>query len=1212
MIANTRKTLLPLIILLGLFIPNVVFGADNIKSLWKNYVPDGQPFSTTTDIDFSQHALRAVIDLSTCRMDRQLEDILSFGSNISQWNGTHVHLYYTRSSQSLQIDVLIAGQGNVVRTDIILPSTDLTVEFNRDGLIVNGESYAGATVCQLISSMNHIEIGSTEGNTRSWATYKDVSLIPYTAPQSKPNPADFSVGFISDQTFFQHKKEVGHATFIPYTTEAEMKADAHYDRPWLTPEKAQTIDLNGVWKFKYIAGTSSGPGESDFFADKYDDESWDTIRVPLSWEMAGYGKPVYTNVGYPFYNTPPRAMTGISGNGVVDDNAIGFYRRMFRLPDGWTDKRVFIHFDGVYSAAVVWVNGQYAGYSQGSNNDAEFDITELVRRGDNQLSVRVYRWSDGSYLEGQDMWHLSGIHRDVYLVATPKVFVRDHRITADLTADATSGSMTVELTVDNRDSISAAKTFTVKLLDPDGATVASGTTYYSGTDTQKLSVMLSSLAQLKPWTAETPNLYTVTVSQIEGGSEEMVFSTKYGFRKITKSGNLVYINGKRVFFKGVNTQDTHPEYGRAIDVATMLKDVTLMKQANVNTVRTSHYPRQPKMYAMFDYYGLYCMDEADMECHYNQSLASNASWSAAITDREVRMVLRDRNHPSIIFWSMGNESGGASNLMAAIAEVRKLDDRMIHYEGNNAIADISSSMYPTVSDVTARKGGYAGKPYFICEYAHAMGQALGNFKEYWDVIENSTGIIGACIWDWVDQAIYDPVRLKQSEKTDSRGFHYWTAGYDYNTVNADIGFQGNFMDNGIITPDRAWTGKLTEVRKVYQNAVFEKFENKTATIRNKNSFVNLSDYNLAYEVLRDGSVVERGAVPMPGVAPEGTGTVQVPYTTETTDGAEYLIVLSLTLKAAQSWGMAGYAVAYEQFKITERPELKAYSSRGTISVSGQTVTGMTADGQTFSIVFAGGKINSWTYAGKQIMQQGFDFNNYRDIENDRNGQVTGLPYANSSTVIVTSPPTKNGSTATMVVEGRSPNCNYTIAYTFYGDATVDMKVTFTPTGGNRRIGLGVQFAKGFENVEYYARGPWSNYTDRKTGSFLGRYVTTVDDMVEELTHPQTYGDRQDMRDLTLTNSIDGVALRIVSGGQVSFSLSHYDETRWCYNGDRMWSTKLHWTDMVRQPQIYAHFDYMQRGLGNNSCGGDICLPEYVCPTSGSYTYTLRLTPSLTK
>ena len=1064
---------------------------------------------------------------------------------------------------------------------------------------------------------------------------------------TSPNHGSFSVSWISNQSKVSDHKEDAHATFIPYASVEQMKADAaHYAEPWLQPDetKAEYINLNGTWKFKYVPGTSSGPGASEFQANDYDDSSWDNIRVPLSWEMANYGKPVYTNTGYPFENTPPSATVGYTDYGVTDHNATGFYRRNINIPENWKDKRVFVHFDGVYSAAVVWVNGKYVGYSQSSNTDAEFDITGFVTTGDNQLSVRVYRWCDGSYLEGQDMWHLSGIHRDVYLVATPKVFVSDHYITSSLNSDAKSGSMSVKLTVDNRNAVSAKKTLQVSLLDRDGKQIATETQTYSGTSTTEKTVTFSGLSNLHPWSAEDPYLYTVVVSQKnENGAEEMAFSTKYGFRNITKNGNLIYINNKRVYFKGVNTQDTHPEYGRAIDMETMMKDLTMMKKANVNTVRTSHYPRQPKMYAMMDALGFYVMDEADVECHGNQGLSSNSSWITAMDDRTKRMVLRDRNHPSVIFWSLGNECGGGSNFSTTYNTCKSLDSRYVHYEGAGSgtnYSDLGSNMYPTVSSVQGNKSGLNGKPYFICEYAHAMGQAVGNLKEYWDQIEGSNGIIGACIWDWVDQSVYDPAKLVNGKKKSDNGFNYWVSGYDYsnNRYNADIpyGFQGNFLNNGIITPDRTWTGKLSEVKKVYQYVKFSSFNASanSVNIANKYAFMPISsdNFEIGYRVMKNGYLVENGKIEsFSTIAAGSSADVTLPIKTSASDDAEYLVNVELRVKKPTNgaadwttWAEEGYSIADAQFSLSKQdtsngtakgtdgtmgfPVLPSYTSKGgTLSVNGSTVSGTDENGKKYSISFSNGKMTSWTYDGKSLINinAGPDFNSYRDVDNDR--WITSS-YSKSSSISVQGSLRKSGSNATMSVSGSATGCSYTTDYTFYPDGTVDMKVTFSPSQSLARIGLGMQFASGFENVEFYARGPRSNYSDRKTGSYLGRFTTTVDDMVDELIHPQTFGDHEDLRELILTNKTAGVQLGVKVGGRASFSLSHYDETQWCKGTNKMWQTKLHWYDLTRNSQVYAHFDYMQRGLGNNSCGGDQTLSDYVCPSWGSYTYTLRFKP----
>ena len=1403
------------------------FAAETKTVLWENYSPNGDEFSKTQTIDFSKQSIEAEIDLSTCKNTN--ENVLSVGTGIDEWYGYYnVHLYYTAASKSLELN-WVNQNNNSVQNKITLSSTTLNIKLNKNGLYINGElqeKYDGTVMFSLFAQTS-IQIGSTQGNTRSWATYNSVSLVteettgggtvtetkfvtpttgsnyyiclgsdatkclsvesqtqsasinvstlvkgtitqtwnvlnskssyyPYhfkslgsifaidmagansTAPliwdseynynngkESNVNqewklesagndtyylacvPSDnssihylavnsagtgltkttskteatafgfiktdatsgggttsggggtssngsFDVSWISNQSKVSDHKEDAHATFIPYASVEQMKADAkHYAEPWQQPDegKAEYINLNGTWKFKYVPGTSSGPGSSEFQAKDFDDSSWDTIRVPLSWEMANYGKPVYTNVGYPFQDKAPNANVGWTQYGVTDHNATGFYRRTINIPETWKDKRVFVHFDGVYSAAVVWVNGKYVGYSQSSNTDAEFDITDFVTTGDNQLSVRVYRWCDGSYLEGQDMWHLSGIHRDVYLVATPKVFVSDHYITSSLNNEATSGSMSVKLTVDNRNTVSTTKTLQVSLLDADGKQIATGTETYSGSSTTEKTVTFSSLSSLRPWSAEDPYLYTVVVSQKdEKGAEEMAFSTKYGFKTVTISGTKLLVNGKRIFVKGVNTQDTHPEYGRAIDMETMLKDIKMMKQANVNTIRTSHYPRQPKMYAMMDAFGIYCVNEADVECHGNQGLASNPSWQTAITDREVRMVKRDRNHPSVLFWSLGNECGAASNFSSAKTEMKKYDSRPIFYcneDYNVSYSDLHSNMYPTVYPIGDKEGtssksnGYNGKPYFICEYAHAMGQAVGNLKEYWDVIESSTGIIGGCIWDWVDQSVYDPARLVNGQKKNENGFNYWISGYDCNSVHTNwspaIGFQGNFLNNGIVTPDRTWTGKLSEVKKVYQYVKFSDFNAsaKSVNIANKYAFMPISsdNFEIGYRVMKDGYLVENGKLESFTTIDAGSyATVNLPIQTSASDDAEYLVNVELRVKKPTkanvadwtSWAEEGYSIADAQFSLSKQdtsngtangtdgtmgfPVLPSYTSAGgSLSVSGNTVTGTDNNGKKYSIVFdSSGKMTSWTYEGKSLISAGPDFNSNRKVDND--GDSKNISFINSTTTSIISALKENGNNATMSVEGSATGCSYTTDYTFYPDGTVDMKVTFTPSGTLARIGLGMQFAAGFENVEFYARGPRSNYSDRKTGSYLGRFTTTVDDMVDEMIHPQTFGDHEDLRELILTNKKAGVQLGVKVGGRASFSLSHYDETDWCKNNYSLWNSKRHWYDLTRNPQVYAHFDYMQRGLGNNSCGGDSCLSQYECPSSGSHSYTLRFKP----
>ena len=1055
--------------------------------------------------------------------------------------------------------------------------------------------------------------------------------------------APFDESWVENEKVFEHWKQKAHATFIPYSSTALMQKDDCYKYPWLEPKHADVLSLNGDWKFHYTADRSKGrPGKDDFYADNADVSGWDNIRVPLNWEMAGYDVPVYNNVGYPFHNNPP-FIKAFDDN--FDKNPVGSYRRNFTLPENWKDgRRVFIHFDGACSAIVVWVNGQYAGYSQGANTDAEFDVTNYVRKGENNVSVRVYRWSDGSYLEGQDMWHLAGIHRDVYLVSTPRTFVFDHYITSSLNAASkyTKGSLDVALTVNNALCDKVTKNLEVELLDANNKLVASQNVQavMTAKDSHKtFNVKMEGLKGLTPWSSENPYLYTVVVRQKQGDKEEMVFSTKYGFRSVEQRGNLIYVNGERVFFKGVNTQDIHPLLGHAIDTETMLKDVMLMKQANVNTVRTSHYPRQPRMYAMFDYYGLYCMDEADVECHNNQSLSDTPSWENAYVDRTERMVLRDRNHPSVVFWSLGNESGGGQNFQATYDCVKRLlpgRDNFVHYEGYNhgeKYSDFGSDMYPKVETVIKQSSGLNNKPYFICEYAHAMGQAVGNLQEYWDVIEKSTGIVGGCIWDWVDQGIYDTRRIKEHKPLiDSKtGLHYYTSGYDYTRMNrGDNGFQGDFMSNGIITPGREWTAKLEEVKYVYRDADFVGFKNHKATIKNKSAFTNLADaYTLTYRVLADGKEVEKGAAAVPSCQPGATCDVAIPYTTAVSADKEYVVELSLNLKNNASWAKKGYSMVATQFKLGADAAVASVpvadptfveQPHGTLPVIGKLkgklkIEGRKVVGKNFAISFAeNGTIADWTFNGKQIVmpEAGPDFNGFRRIANDNIslGATGGVAEnenkeegAISGQKHLVKAPTKQGKNVVVETTVGNGKDTHAIVYTIYPNGVVDMKVTFENSSvDTRRVGITMQFAPGMENVEYYAKGPWSNYIDRQRSQMLGRYTTTVDGMFEEQSAPQTMGDRQGLRNLKLSGN--GTSLDITVEGMLTFSLSHVDDLQ--FNYDVFYGGK-HPYDLTRSPQVFAHFDSWQRGIGNHSCGGDSCLPQYQVPT-GKHVVTMRFAP----
>ena len=1079
-------------------------------------------------------------------------------------------------------------------------------------------TYQGTTYYMTLASTSLYM--TTKMTTDATDEYTHFTLVE-SEPAPEPEKHDWE-----DETVFAVGKEPGHATYMPYENTAALRADAaRYDRPWLDPVSQRVVSLNGVWNLKWVQNVEDRPGEDDFWGDRVSTEGWDTISVPSCLEMKGYGDPLYINVNYPFQDNPPfiQMKSGLY-------NSVGSYRREFTLPEAWQGDRIFLHFDGIYGGAYIWVNGQKVGYSEGSNNDAEFDITDHVRQGVNNLSVQVIRWTDGSYLEGQDIFHMSGIFRDVYLVSTPQAYVRDHYITSSLSAanNYTTGGMNVQLTLCNKSDEAVQKTVRVRLYSPEGELVTEKTSAVSfaanaaGTD-KTVKLLLSNLTGLKPWSAETPNLYTVEFAQFDAeGNEEEAFATKYGFRVVEIKNSLVYVNGQKVFFKGVNTQDTHPTRGRSIDVPTMLRDIQLMKQANVNTVRTSHYPRQAKMNAMFDHFGLYVMDEADVECHYNwtnsgkNGITFKDSWKAQYVDRTERMVLRDRNHPAIVFWSLGNESNNGSNFEATYKATRALDPRPIHYEGcTNAgqanTTDIWSKMYPSLSECSyAANYNWAQQPYFMCEYAHAMGNAMGNFKEYWDIIESSRYGIGGCIWDWVDQAIVAADDIKAGQLTQN-GFNKYRTGYDW----PQAPHQGNFVNNGVLGADRAWTAKLTEVKKVYQYVKFGDFDKEAlgVTLTNAYNFTDLAGYTLRSTLVVNGKPVESSTQVLPSILPGKSATVAFDLKPSYGEGDEVLLNVEVLRTDSTEYAAALYPVASEQFTVQARPaqlaEVKTADADPVLLYSAKGTT-RTFSNDNVSIEFAlDGTVQKWTMKGIDVMKENGtpEYENYRWIEND-------APYGNDPTYSsangITSHSAKftfanDKKSATVTVTANGRNCNYVFTYTIYANGTVDLNADYTARINNlRRIGMQMMLPGELSNVKYYARGPWANYVDRCTGSFLGEYTSTVWDMNEYYLRPQTMGNRQDLRYVEFTNPATGNGVRIDTEGEVAFSSLYWSDAQL---KEQMHNWQLTLPEAEADRTIYAHFDYRQKGLGNGSCGPGT-ESAYELPSSGTYSYKLRFTP----
>lgn len=1017
------------------------------------------------------------------------------------------------------------------------------------------------------------------------------TIVPKTSSTNDwENPKIFAVNKLD-----------GHATFIPYASTDEMKADPAYREPWQRTTSSRMLLLNGKWKFQWVKSPEERP--VNFYKPSYDVARWDDIDVPSNWEMQGYGTPIYTNITYPFLNNPPFIQPKKGYTAETEPNPVGSYRREFTLPKAWNGKSIFLHFDGVYSAFYVWINGKKVGYSQGANNDTEFDVTPYVRNGTNTVAVEVYRWSDGSYIEDQDFFRLSGIHRDVYLVAREPNGLRDVRLDSEVSNDLQRARLitTVYVPLSKR---SLWKCVT-SVIDDKGNVVASQTAdkgFNNGIRhfAEAMTYINTDIDIVNPklWSTEKPYLYTVVVELVDesGNTRECTFQ-KYGFRSIKTMDNKVYVNGRLVYFKGVNRHDTHPKYGKAIPVESMKEDILLMKRHNINTVRTSHYPNDPKMYALYDYYGLYVMDEADQECHGNHSLSNNPDWREAYVDRVRRMIDRDYNHPSVIFWSLGNESGQGSNIVAEYDYAHQYGGgRMIHYEGQNAIADMDSRMYPSIESMIHDDRNGNRKPFFLCEYAHAMGNAIGNLREYWNYIEHeSQRMIGGCIWDWVDQGLN--MKGKPSD-------HYFFGGSfgDYPNDN-------DFCCNGIVTPDRRVTPKLLQVKAVYQYVDFSMEGCNVLRINNKFSDYNLNDFYLRVEFFQDGRSVYSERMDLSDTPAGSDCYLELPFgSTDNLENSDCYYNLDLCLKNAESWAEAGYCVAQGQLFIKEREHQASAenASMPAVKVVDESHDRLNVVAGDTKVVFSQrlGRIISIEMGGREMLhcQQGPTLNWYRSISNEKYEWVDATAKLTDFNFRKNADGTVDVMTAFETAIGSS-TVNHSIGYHISTNGNITVHASFVQNGKDLlpRLGLQQMLVPALENVKWYGRGPIENYQDRKDAARVGIWTSTVSDMREYYVRAQSMGERTDTRWLELADA-DGNGIKVVAeDGTFDFSALHYTDRD-------IWNVKYgHDLDKVKRPEVVLNLDCASRGIGNASCGPGP-MSQYELEKGKTYTYKFTIMP----
>ena len=695
-------------------------------------------------------------------------------------------------------------------------------------------------------------------------------------------------------------KVAPHSCFVPFPDERSAAKLTNEESPFY-------MSLNGTWKFNRVRNPADRP--ADFMNPEVNISHWDNIPVPSNWEPEGYGVPIYVNQPYEWTDDP------IPPYIPHEYNPVGSYRRSFIIPEEWTDKEVFIHFGAVKSAFYIWINGRYVGYSQGSKTPAEWNISEFLQPGENIVALQVFRWSDGSYLECQDFWRISGIERDVFLYSTPKVFISDFFANAGLTNDYNDGLLDLNVKVENMSGETDGFSVVAEIVADSGKRIFAKTGKLNFTSAGIAFVnMRDTIESILQWTAEIPHLYTLMISLRKNGKTIETVKHNIGFRTSEiKSGQLL-VNGIPVLLKGVNRHEHDPVTGHVISRESMLQDIKLMKQNNINTVRTSHYPDDPYWYELCDKYGLYVIDEANIESHgmgYGaRSLAKDTTWMEAHLDRIKRMVERDKNHPSVIIWSMGNEAGDGVNFSACYKWIHERDpSRPVHYEraGTGPNTDIYCPMYPSIGYIEKYAQKPQEKPLIMCEYAHAMGNSTGNLQDYWDIIERYDQLQGGSIWDWVDQGLL---------KTDENGVEYYAYGGDFGPE--DVPGDGNFCINGIVAPDRQPHPALAEVKKVYQYIRFnpEILPGSEIKIQNMFDFINLDRFNIYWEITGDGAELAKGVIAQPDVPAQKTMRFKLPLITiRLSPGFEYFVTFIVKTVFETDLVPANFEIASAQIPL---------------------------------------------------------------------------------------------------------------------------------------------------------------------------------------------------------------------------------------------------------------------------------------------------------
>ena len=1043
-------------------------------------------------------------------------------------------------------------------------------------------------------------------------------------------------------------KEPGHCTLVPFATRAQA-TDGRVD---ISPYYRR---LNGSWKFHWAGRPNERP--VGFHKPGYDVSAWDDIPVPSNWQLHGYGTPIYTNIKHPFKVNAPRVMDDPPPDytSYQNRNPVGSYRTTFAIGRQWKGRQVFLHFDGIKSACYVWLNGRKVGYSQGSMTPAEFNITEYLRPGDNILAVEVYRWSDGSYLEDQDMWRLSGIYRDVYLFATPAVHVRDFFVTGDLDANYENAHLNTHVTVCNYGAETVEGYHVeVQLLDAGSRVVGRARTSRPLTitpGTQAVRDVGMAIDTPDLWTAETPNLHTVLIFLIDGaGKSTEVERCRFGFREIEIRDGALLINGQPVKLKGVNRHEHDPDTGRMVREARMLQDIRLMKQFNINCVRSSHYPNHPRWYELCDEYGLYLVDEANVESHgtsYNRENipGSDPKWRKAVEDRMQRMVHRDKNHPSVIMWSLGNEAGRGSNFVHMVEVAQDIDTtRPFHYRQMNAAVDTDSATYVPYKVLLDHARKKPHRPYFLEEYAHAMGNSLGVMQAYWNIIETHRNLIGAAIWDWVDQGLRKPIPGGRD------GQWFYAYGGDYGDRPTDE----NFCINGLVNPDRQPNPHIWEVKKTYQYVKIKAVDaiEGRLTVFNDYDFTALDAFRGVWELTEDGIVLRSGELPVLDTRPGQTEPVRIPFEQPTLNpGREYHLKVTFVLAKDTPWAPRGHAVAWEQFSLPfDVPETRATdpADMGRLNVE-QKGDHVSITGSNFAATFSKplGTLTGYRFQGRELMAGPLTPNFVRHTTDNDHGAkwekqmqpwaaATARRAVRSFSLRQVSPHQVNVDVTFDLPIGRTALAT---RYQVYGRGDIRISTVLEPRSdrkqatqmqtrmhkdmpGHRerpaekgkagqalsyltRIGMQFEMPDTFDHMTWLGRGPQENYWDRSSGYAVGRYEGTVADLAFDYIRPQECANRTEVRWAAWT-APDGVGLLAVAEPLLNVSAWPYR----MQDVDR--DTVRHPHEIPQSKTITVNLDLIQMGVGGRNSWGAWTDADYLLPADRTYRYQYRIRPYMSE